>query len=175
MDKRTFTSKAQANRTLILLAFTYLICFQLSRTFHCILISNIHVAVITTMFELTLSNLYLQPCYKTRNSKANLCYSISNTVYRSVKLTIILLDPTKNNNQLESETRTSSTCSRCTDASRIQQENSAIGHSSLEKFSYKGGKQGMASAIEALTNHTHNNIKDENGHPQKSDKPRRKQ
>ena len=170
MDKLTFTSKTQASRTLFLLAFTYLICLQLSRTFHCIVISNIHVTVTTTVFKLTLSNLYLLPCCKTRNSNENMCYSISNNVYGSVKLTIVLLDPTKNYNQLGSETRTSSSRSRRTDASRTQQEISAIGHSSSEKLRCKGGKPGMASAIEALSDHTHINTKDENGHPQKSDK-----
>ena len=179
MDKLTFTSKAQASQTLFLLAFTNLICLQLSRTFHYVVILNIHVIVTTTMFKLTLSNLYLLHCCKTRNSATlylkpisttNLCYSISNNVYGSVKLTIVLLDPTKNHNQLGSETRTYSSHSRRTDASRTQQENNTIGHSSSEKFSYKGGKRGMASAIEASSDHTHNNIKDKDGHPRKPDK-----
>ena len=170
MDKLMFTSKTQASRTLFLLAFTYLICLQLSRTFHCIVISNIHVTVTTTMFKLTLSNLYLLPCCKTRNSNKNMCYSISNNVYGSVKLTIVLLAPTKNYNQLGSETRTSSSRSRRTDASGTQQDNSAIGLSSSEKLSCKGDKPRMASAIEASSDHTHNNTKDENGHPRKSDK-----
>ena len=104
-----------------------------------------------------------------------LCYSISTTEYRSGKLTIIMLDPPNSNNQLGSETITINSYSKCTDARRIQQESSAIGYSSSEKSSYKGGKWWMASAIEVLTNHTHSNISDENGHPRKSNKSRWKQ
>ena len=165
MDTRKLTSKSQANRTLILSVFIYLIRFQLPRTFHYILISYIHVAEITTLSELTLSTLYLQSCYKTRNSNVTLYYSISTTEYRSGKLTIIMLDPPNSNNQLGSETRTISSCSKCTDVRRIQQESSAIGYSSLEKISCKGGKRWMASAIEVSTDHTHSNTSDENGHP----------
>ena len=175
MDTRTLTSKSQASRTFILSVFIYLIHFQLPRTFHCILISYIHIAEITTLSKLTLSTLYLQSFYKTRNSNVTMCYSISTTVHRSRKLTIIMLDSPNSNNQLGSETRTISSYSKCTDTRRIQQESSTIGYSSSEKISYKGGKRWMASAIEVSTDHTHSNTSDENEHPRKSNKPRRKQ
>ena len=164
MDKLTLTSITQASQTLFLFAFTYLICLQLSHTFHCIVISNVHITITTTMSKLTLSNLYLLPYCKTRNSNENMCYSTSINKYGSVKLTTVLLDPTINYNQLGRETRTPSSRSRCIDAS------SDIGLSSPEKLSYKGGKLGMAPAIVASSDHTHNNTKDENGHLRKSDK-----
>ena len=42
MDKHTLTAKSQANRTSLLPVFTCLICLQLSRTSHCIMISDTH-------------------------------------------------------------------------------------------------------------------------------------
>ena len=42
MDKHTLTAKSQASRTSLLPVFTCLVCLQLSRTSHCIMILDIH-------------------------------------------------------------------------------------------------------------------------------------
>ena len=164
MDKLTLTSITQASQTLFLLVHKYIICFQFSCTFHCIVISNTHITITSAMSKLTLSNLYLLPYCKTRNSNKNKCYFTNINVYGSVKLTTVLLDPTINFNQLGSETRTPSSRSRRTDAS------SDIGLSSSEKPSYKGGKSRITLAIVASSDHTHNNTKDEHEHLRKSNK-----
>ena len=164
MDKFTLTSITQASRTLLLFVLTYLNCFQFSYTFHCIVISNTHIAVTSTRSNLTLSNLYLIPYCKTRNNNKNKCYFTNINVYGPVKLTTVLLVPTINFNQLGSETRTHSSRSIRTNAS------SNIGLSSPKKPNYKGGKSKMTPPIVASSDHAHNNTKDENEHLRKSDK-----
>ena len=170
MDKHTLIAKTQASRTSLLLVFTCLVCLQLSRTSHCIMISDIHSTAPLTMSKPTLFNLYLLSCCKTSNSKVDRCYSTSINVYGSVKLTTVLLDPIINYNQLGSETRKPSNCSKRTDVRRSQQENSDAGSSSLVKLSCKGGKPKMVDAFSASPAHTHNSTKDEKGHPWKPDK-----
>ena len=144
MDKHTLTAKTQASRTSLLLVFTCLVCLQLSRTSHCIMISDIHSTftcliclqlsctshcimisdihstATLTMSKPTFFNLYLLSCCKTSNSKVDRCYSTSINVYGSVKLTTVLLDPIINYNQLGSETRKPSNCSRRIDVRRSQ-------------------------------------------------------
>ena len=159
-----FTLTAQVSQTLLLLVLTHLNCFQFSCTSYCIVISNTHIAVTLARSKLNLSNLYLIPYCKTRNSNKNKCYFTNINVYRPVKLTTVLLVPSINFNQLGSETRIPSRRSRCTDMS------SDSGLSSPEKPSYNGGKSRMTSATTTSSNHAHNNTKDEYEHLQKSDK-----
>ena len=97
-------------------------------------------------------------------------YSTSINVYGSVKLNTVLLDPIINYNQLGSETRKPSNCSRRIGIRRSQHENSYAGSSNLVKLSCKGGKPKMVDAFSTSPAHTHNNTKDEKGHPRKSDK-----
>ena len=80
--------------------------------------------------------------------------------------------------KLGSETKTTSSCSKCIDARRNQQDRNIVGYSSSEKISCKCGSWWMASAIEVSIGHTHSNTSDVNRHPRKSNKtikPRRKQ
>ena len=170
MDKHTLTTKTQASRTSLLLVFICLICLQLSRTSHCNMILNIHSTATLTMSKPTLFNLYLLSFYKTRNNKVDMCYSTSINIYGSIKVTTVLLDPIINYNQLGSKTWKPNNGSRRTDVRRPQQENSDAGSSSLVKLSCKGGKPEMAGAFLASLAHSHNNTKDEKGHPWKPDK-----
>ena len=128
------------------------------------MISNTHIAVTSARSKLNLSNLYLIPYCKTRNSNKYKCYFTNINVYGPLKLTTVLLVPSINFSQLGNKTRTPRSRSRCTDVS------SDSGFSSPEKPSYKGGKSRMTPATAASSKHAHNNRKDEYKHLRKFDK-----
>ena len=194
MDKHTLTAKSQASRTSLLHVFTCLICLQLSRTSHCVLISNTHSTftclICPQLFHTShcimisdkhnaatlvtskppLFYLYLLSCSKTCNNKVDICYSASINVYGCVKLNLVLLENIIiKYNQLKSETRDPSKCSRRIGVSRSQHENSYAGSSSLVKLSCKSGKPKMVDAFSASPAHTHNSTTDEKRHPRKPD------
>ena len=133
------------------------------------MISDKHNATTLITSKPLLFYLYLLSCSKTCNSKVDICYSASINVYGCVKLNTVLLDPIIKYNQLGSETRDPSNCSRRTCVSRSQHENSYAGSSSLVKLSCKSGKPKMVDAFSASPAHTHNSTTNEKRHLRKPD------